>query len=264
MEKNRKTVLVTGASSGMGKEFALIFAEKGYDLILTARSTEKLEASAAEIRAKYGSEVSVIPADLTEKGASAKLYENVGERGLSVDVLINNAGFGDYGYFTVCDPEKLTSMIDLNCRALTEAAHYFGRDMMTRGNGKILNIASIAAFQPGPYMAVYFATKAYVLSLSVALNEEMKSHGVSVTALCPCPVRTGFEEAANLKTSTLFKKMKVENAHDMASAGYRALMKGKAVATYGIQSKAVNFASHIVTRSFLAKVAARINGRPES
>lgn len=255
-------VLVSGASGGLGKELARIFASKGNEVILVARNEKKLLDLKNEIEKNYNVKAYVFPKDLSTDNAVADLYNEIKEQGLSVTVLINNAGFGDYGRFVDSNIVKLKNMVDLNVRALMEATYLFGKDMKERKDGKILNIASIAAFLPGPYMAVYYATKAFVLSFSCAVNEEMKEYGVSVSALCPCPTKTGFEQAANLDDSNLFKSMKVERVGDMAQAGFKAVMKRKAVATYGAQSKVINFGTHFVTRSALAKMSKKFNGIP--
>lgn len=200
------TALVTGASAGLGVHFAHALARRGDDLILTARRADRLEALAELIRAEHGVKVDVIGLDLGEAGAPAALIDEIGRRGLAVNILINNAGFGLRGPLVDQDRAMLARMIDLNCRALMELCHLVLPGMIQMRGGGILNVASTAAFQPGPWMAVYYATKAFVLSFSEALHEEVKDKGVAVAALCPGATRTEFADVAGMNDSTLFKR----------------------------------------------------------
>lgn len=227
-----RNVLITGASGGIGLELAKIFATRGYNIIIVARSADKLHALAADL-VHTGADVKVIGLDLSVPHAAQSLYSRLKQDGLHVDILINNAGFGLYGEFADTSWEKECQMLNLNIIALTELTKLYVQDMKHQQYGRILNVASVAAFMPGPYMAVYFASKAYVLSFSEALAAELKGTGVTVTALCPGPTRTGFETTANANESGLFEKMPQANALDVAEYAYKALMKGKKVAVQG-------------------------------
>ncbi len=228
-----KTALITGASSGIGKELALIHAAKGDQLILVARSEEKLLALKKRIEDNHKVRVYLIIKDLSVPAASEAVYEETKKLNLKVDYLINNAGFGDYGFFSETDWMKEQQMINLNITALTALTKFYLRDMIAQKSGKVLNVASTASFQPGPTMAVYFATKAYVLSFSEALSNEVGGTGVTVTALCPGATESGFMEAAEMKESALFKGKRLPDSRSVAEFGYKAMMKGKAVAIHG-------------------------------
>ena len=231
-----RNVLITGASGGIGYELARIFATRGYNLIIVARSADKLHALASELL-HTGADVKVITTDLSLPNAAQTLHNQLKQQGLHVDILINNAGFGLYGDFSETPWERELQMLNLNIVALTELTKLYVNDMKKQQFGKILNVASVAAFMPGPYMAVYFASKAYVLSFSEALAAELKGTGVTVTALCPGPTRTGFETTANASDSGLFEKMPQASALEVAEYAYKSLMKGKQVAVYGILNK---------------------------
>lgn len=194
------TALITGASSGLGAEFARQLAPKGYDLVLTARSQDALNQLAEELRQAYGIQTDVIPLDLTEADAPSQLYRQVCDRQLQIDFLINNAGFGDYGEFAQADLGKQMSMIQLNIAALVHLTYQFLQPMQQRGSGMILNVSSIAGFQPLPYISVYGATKAFVLSFSEALWVENREKGIRVFAVCPGPTDTNFVSVAGMPT----------------------------------------------------------------
>ena len=197
----RKTVLITGASSGIGFELVKIFARKNYDLVLVARNESRLYKIKRVIEENSRNRVYVIVKDLSLEGAAKDIYEYVNKNNIKVDVLVNNAGFGDYGVFAKCDIERQSEMISVNVKALTELTYYFVKPMVARGSGKILNLGSIASFMPGPLMSVYYATKSYVVRLSEAINEELrrKKSKVKISILCPGPVVTNFEKTANIK-----------------------------------------------------------------
>ena len=256
------TALITGASGGLGAEFARILAEEGFTLILTARHADKLDALKRELEDSFGSSVTIIPADLTQNGAVASLYAEIIAAGLTVDVLINNAGFGDYSAFLDADWDKQRRMVSLNITALMELSYRFGRDMRKRGYGRILNIASAAAFSPGPYMSVYYASKAFVLSFSQALSLELEQTGVKVTALCLGPTSTGFESAASMEHSTMFRKIKPAEPWDVARTGYRAMRKGVAVRYHGFPTKLISFGTRLCPRAITCRLARSINGIP--
>ncbi|MDE6442233.1 MAG: SDR family oxidoreductase, partial [Clostridia bacterium] len=195
------TALVTGASGGLGLEFAKLLAKDGNDLLLVARNGHRLEEIKDELEKAHGVKVYFLACDLTQDDSANKVYDYAKENSLQIDVLINNAGFGDFGNYLDSVWEKQRDMINLNVLALMRLTYLFVPEMKERGKGKILNVASIASFQPGPLMSVYYASKAFVLSFSEALAVELKKTGVTVTALCPGPVRTCFEKAANLAYS---------------------------------------------------------------
>jgi len=220
------TALITGASSGIGLEFARYHAKSGGDLIITARRTEQLEALKAELEAAHGIAVTVIALDLGAASGAEDLYTAVKASGQTVDILINNAGFGGHGTFTERALASDLGMIDLNIKALVELCHRFGNDMVAKGGGKILNVSSTAAHMPGPLQATYFATKAFVSSFSKAIAEELGSKGVTVTALEPGYVATEFAATADLEGTSLVRGGGKTPA-SAAKTGYDAMMAGK-------------------------------------
>lgn len=233
MVTQRRTALVTGASGGIGLELADVLAGEGFDVVLVARSIGKLEKLAVDLANKYGARVKNIEKDLAQHDAPREVFQQLTKENIIIDVLVNNAGFGDYGPFAETSWEKEKQMIDLNIRALTELTKLFLPGMIARRYGRIMNVASTAAFQPGPLMAVYYATKAYVLSFSEAIASELEGTGVTVTALCPGPTESGFQKAAALEESKLFKGKKLPASREVAEYGYKAMMKGKRVAIHG-------------------------------
>ena len=250
-----ETVLITGASSGIGREFSKLFAEKGYRLVITARREKNL----AELKKMYPeNNVEVIPCDLGSEAGAEYLYNEVKKRSIKVDILINNAGFGLFGEFYETDIEKEKKMIDLNVKALVELSKYFLQEMLERNSGRILNVASIAAFQPGPYMSVYYASKAFVLSFSEALRNEVRNTGVCISVLCPGPVETEFEKSSELTKSKLFSKLKPVTAEKVAYAGYRGLMKNSAVIIPGFFNKAAITAGTFVPTGIKVNIARKI------
>ena len=248
------TALITGASSGIGRQLAQIHASKGGDLVLIARSAEKLREIKESIEKQYGVKVYLIFKDLSAEGAAKEVFEELAERKIDVDIIMNNAGFGDYAPFVSADEDKLTKMIDLNVRTLTSFMKLFLPQMVERKRGKILNIASIAAFQPGPLMAVYFATKAYVLYLSEAVSDELKGTGVSVTALCPGPTDTGFVAAADWGGSVMIKGKKLPGPARVAALGYRAMEKGRPFVIDGFKNRLMIFAERFLPRRSVVKL----------
>ncbi|WP_438444723.1 SDR family NAD(P)-dependent oxidoreductase [Gorillibacterium sp. sgz5001074] len=226
MNTTQPTALITGASGGIGLELAKLFARDGYALVLAARSEEALKRLAGELETTHGTRTLIIPADLSDPAAPAQLFEETERAGITVDVLVNNAGFAVFGPFAEADAKDTMDMIQVNVNALTHLTRLYTPGMVARRGGRILNVASTAAFQPGPLMAVYFATKAFVLSFSEAIAHELKPSGVTVTALCPGPTKTGFEKRAKMEGSKLFQG-RVMAAADAARAGYEALMKGE-------------------------------------
>ena len=230
-----KTALITGASSGIGLELAKIHASKGDNLVLVARNIEKLNQLKTELEKQHNIEVYNIEKDLSVINSPLEVYEEVKSKNIQIDYLINNAGFGDIGKFSNTRWEKELRMINLNITALTQLTKLFLNDMLSRKQGKIMNVASTASFQPGPMMAVYFATKSYVLHLTEAINAEVKGSGVSLTALCPGPTESGFQAAAEIEQNMLFNK-KNPTSKEVAEYGYKSMMKGKAVAIHGLKN----------------------------
>ncbi len=248
----RKVAIVTGASAGLGVEFARQLSARGHRLVLVARRKDRLEALAAEL----GNARSVA-LDLAQGGAAAKLVANIESVGESVDLLVNNAGFGLHGRFDKSEPARLREMVDLNCGALTELCSAVLPAMIERRSGAILNVASTAAFQPGPGMAVYFATKAYVLSFTEAIHEEAGRFGVRVTALCPGPTRTEFGEVAGFRGKKTLDRFFME-AEPVVRAGLKALDRNKAVAIPGGLNRTIPFAIRFAPRSLVRKAAGRV------
>lgn len=219
--------LITGASSGIGQELARLHASQGGDLVIVARREEALNKLKSELESAHGIKVLCISEDLTDLNSVQRIYDEVKQQNIEIDVLINNAGFGCHGKFHERPWEKDKAMIDLNITALTGITRIFLPDMVTQKRGKILNVASTAGFLPGPLQAVYYATKAYVLSFSQAIAEELREENITVTALCPGPVATGFTEVADLEGVAAFKN--AVTPASVAKVGYVAMQKGKLV-----------------------------------
>ena len=250
------TVLITGASSGIGLALAEVFAREGHHLILVARSEDKLRALQARLCQQHAIRVVVFSFDLTQTAAVPALFEGIQQQGLAVDVLVNNAGYGDYGEFASSDWAKLHGAISLNIVALTHLSRLFLPAMLERGSGKILNVASTAAFQPGPMMAVYFATKAYVLSFSEAIAAETEGTGVTVTALCPGPTQSNFAAVANMDEIAAIDQISSDRfptAAAVAEYGYAALQKGQVVAVHNLVNKLLAFSVRLTPRRVLRR-----------
>ena len=235
----RPVALITGASSGIGTELARECARGGHDLILAARTAPRLRSLAAELAAAHGVQCHDLPVDLAQPGAAATVAARLEEAGLAVDLLVNNAGFGLWGPFHEQDLGRIGEMIQLNVVALTEITRLLLPGMIARRRGRILNVASTAAFAPGPLMAVYYATKAYVLSFSEAVANEARAHGIGVTALCPGPTRTQFAATASMQGSHLFRGPNIMDPAEVARAGYAGLMAGRTVVIPGVMNKAL-------------------------
>ena len=231
-----KTALITGASSGIGKELARIHASKGGNVVLVARRGAELESLRTELEDKYKIEVSIFQQDLTKQGAAKNVYDFCSEKNIEIEYLMNNAGFGGHGNFVDRLLDKDIEMIHLNIQALVELSHLFLQDMKKRKSGKILNTASTAGFLPGPLQATYFATKAFVVSFTKGISHELKPHGITVTALCPGPVKTEFEFVAGMGNGDMFKNG--ATAYSTALKGYNAMMKGKRIC---ISNAGLNF-----------------------
>jgi short-subunit dehydrogenase len=231
-----KTALITGASSGIGLELATFFAKDKHNLVLVARSEGKLKELATELQQKYGITVKVIAKDLSKTNAAQEVYDELKQQNIEIDFLVNNAGFGEFGFFHEIDWKKEEMMINLNITTLTHFTKLFVQDMVKRRYGKVMNVASTAAFQPGPLMAVYYATKSYVLSFSEAIANELQDKGVTITALCPGPTESGFQAAATLEESKLVKGKKMPTSLEVAEYGYKAMMNGDIVAIHGMMN----------------------------
>ncbi|MET1249716.1 SDR family oxidoreductase [Sporolactobacillus sp. STCC-11] len=249
-----KTALVTGATSGIGNALAKLLAADHYDLILVSRDDEKMRAIKSELTDRS---VTIIKKDLSQFHAAKEVFDEVKRNGLTIDLLINNAGFGLVGAFDSLPIERQSEMIQLNCAALTELTYYFLPDLRSK-MGKIMNVASTAAYQPGPFMAVYFASKAYVLSLSEALAEEFDKSGVTVTALCPGPTHTNFGSVAHAENTKMFSR--TMDVQTVARIGYRAMMKGKRVVVTGQVNYAGAIAAKLLPRRWSAKAVRIITG----
>jgi hypothetical protein len=256
----RTTALITGASAGIGLELARVFALHRHDLILTARREERLRQVAGELGSR-GITAHVIATDLATVEGPRRLFEEVGNHGLQVEYLVNNAGFGTFGPFVETDLERSLELVRLNVSAVTELTGLLLPAMVERRSGRVLNVASAAAFQPGPLMATYYASKAYVLHFSEALAEELEGSGVTVTALCPGPVRTEFQDVADMGTSGLVLNRRLMSAEAVAEIGYDAMMRGKACVVPGLGSKLLAFAVRVAPRRLVAKFVRRLQAR---
>ena len=230
---SKDTALITGASAGIGLELAKLFAADGHDLVLVARRADALEKLANSLRTKHNIAVRIWPADLADPRAPLQLHERAVAEGVAVDILVNNAGFGAIGHFHALPPERQLGIIDVNMRALTEMTYHFLPAMRERRRGRILNLGSIVGFLPGPYMAVYYASKAYVVSFSEALAEELLGSGITVTCLCPGYTATEFQKAAGIAKTGLLARLRPMRADTVARIGYRGLMAGRRLVVPG-------------------------------
>jgi short-subunit dehydrogenase len=255
-----KTALITGASGGIGYELALLFARDGFDCILVARSHDKLNALAARLESEFRVKTLVLPKDLSKATAVDEIHEEVSAASMQVDVLVNNAGFPVFGLFTETDLDTELQMLQVNVVALTQLTKLFVRGMIERRSGRILNLASTAAFEPGPLMAVYYASKAYVLSFSEALANELHGTGVTVTTLAPGPTRTGFQKRGRLEDSRLVQG-DIADAPSVALAGYRGLMAGKTLVIPGFANKLIPLIVRVSPRGMITRVVRRMQER---
>lgn len=250
-----KTTLITGATSGIGYELAKKYATDGYHLVLVARTQFKLEHMAQEFADTYNIDVHIIPADLSDPDTPQHIYAYTKQHNIHIDVLVNNAGFGTSGAFAQTNLSTELDMITINISALTELSKLFVEDMLREQHGHIVNIASTAAFQPGPYMAVYYATKSYVLHFGEALREELRGTGVYVTTVCPGPTKTNFENAADMEFSQSLRVMDVEEAIDIA---YTDIRNKKNISIIGQRNKILAWSTRFVPYSLLTKIVARL------
>ena len=254
-----KRALITGASSGLGLEFAELLAAQKVNLVLAARRREPMEKLATQLRRKHGVDVAVEPIDLAETGAAARLKSSLDEKSLQIDILVNNAGYGLHGDFLETPLERTTDMIQLNITALTELSFAFGRDMAARGYGQILLIASLLALQPVPAYAAYAATKSYVLAFGEALHDELRSQGVVVTSLCPGHMETGFDAAAAAPMSPLLLLM-TSKPRPVDDSGLRALSSGRASVIPGVLNKLSAFSNRLTPRSMQRAIMKTMTG----
>jgi len=255
-----KAALITGASSGIGYELALLFAKDGFDCILVARSQGKLDELAARLESEFRVKTLVIPKDLSKSSAVDEVYEEVTAASMPVDVLVNNAGFTVFGLFGETDLQAELEMLQVNVVALTALTKLFLKPMLARRDGRILNLGSTAAFAPGPLMAVYYASKAYVLSFSEALANELQGTGVSVTCLCPGATRTGFQKRGVMEDSRLVQG-EIADAASVARAGYEGLMARKTLVIPGFRNKLVPWMIRLSPRAMVPRVARRMQER---
>ncbi|WP_395627470.1 SDR family NAD(P)-dependent oxidoreductase [Daejeonella sp.] len=254
----KTTALITGASNGIGLELAKIHASKGGDLVLVARSKSKLDELKSELEKQFGVSVYTIGKDLSAINSAQEVYDEIIKQNIQIDYLINNAGFGDFGMFAERDWNKELEMINLNITTLTQFTKLYLQDMVKRKSGKIMNVASTAAFQSGPTMAVYCATKAYVLSFTEALSNEVSNQGITITALCPGATETGFQAAGGMDESKLFKEKKLPTAKQVADYGYNSMIKGKTVAIHGIMNYIMSNSIRFIPRALVLMVSRKM------
>jgi len=248
--------LITGGSVGIGAALADVFAGHGHDLILIARTRERLEAKAREIEQRFKVQVTCIAEDLTRPESARRVHEAVEAKALDVHYLVNNAGAGLYGKFVSTDLDAELRMIQLNVASIVDLTKRFLPKMVARRSGRILNVASTAAFVPGPWMSVYYATKAFLLSFSEAIDYELKPSGITVTTLCPGPTESEFKKRAGSQRSRLFEAL-VMDAPTVAHVGYDSMMRGKPVAIPGVRNKLVPMVARVVPRSTIARLSHR-------
>lgn len=259
MSEPRKTALVTGASAGLGKELASLFAKDGHDVVLVARSESKLRTLADDLSRTHGITAHVVPADLGQASAPAHVFERTRQLGVDVDFLVNNAGFGTNGAFLDLELAREKEMIAVNCTSLLELTHRFVNPMRARARGRVLNIASTAGFQPGPFMATYYASKAFVISFSEALAFELQGTGVTVTCHCPGATATDFASTAGNDKSKLFQRSGVADAPDVALHAYRSMMKGDVLSVHGALNKLGVQGLRLSPRALVRSLTAGLN-----
>jgi len=253
------TALITGASGGIGEHLARVFAAHKHDLVLVARSADRLDALSTELSRAFAINSRVLTADLTDPAAPPQIFETLRGQGITIDALVNNAGFGACGPYAQIDYQTEARMLQLNVAALMHLTRLFLPGMIERRSGKIMNVASTAAFLPGPLMAVYYASKAFVLSFTEALAEETHGTGVIVSALCPGPTQTNFATTAGNADSVLFRSAKPMSPFAVARVGYEGMMKGKRVVVPGWTNQVSVFSTRLAPRTMLAKIARKLN-----
>jgi len=254
----KETVLITGASSGLGMELAKLFAADGSDLVLVARREERLIELAQDLKSEHGIEVHVLPKDLSKRTAPKEIFDHLNKEKIEIDVVVNNAGFGSKGHIAELDTDLQLDMIQVNLVALTHLTRLFIPGIIERGYGGILNVGSLAGFQPGPNLAVYFATKAFVLSFTEALAEEISNPNIKISCLAPGPVKTEFGEKSDLEDSLLFKVSLMEMA-PVVKAGYEGFRKGQTIIIPGLKQQIVPFLNRFTPRLLVRKIAKKLN-----
>jgi uncharacterized protein len=257
MQSQGLTALITGASAGIGRELAKLFAADGYNLVLVARTAPRLAQFADELQRQFAIRANSFPLDLTAQSAAQFLFDQLAREAVNIDALVNNAGYGMRGVFAEISAEESLGQIQLNITALTHLTRLFLSPMIKRRSGKILNVASTAGFQPGPLMAVYYATKAYVISFSEALANEVQGTGVSVTCLCPGPTDTEFQGRAGTEAS-LLKRLRPMDAKTVARDGYKGLMNGKPLVISGLKNWLLAESLRISPRRLVTAVSRKI------
>jgi short-subunit dehydrogenase len=255
MTQPSKTALITGASIGIGRELAKLFAQNSHNLVLIARNAARLQEVAADLEKQFGVTAKAFPLDLTSSAAPQFLFDQLRRENIEIDVLVNNAGYGKLGAFAEIPYVESAGQIHLNITALTHLTKLFLAPMLEHKSGKILNVASTAGFQPGPLMAVYYASKAYVISFSEALANELQDTGVTVTCLCPGLTDTQFQIRAGTEKTTLFRRTRPMDAATVARDGYRALMKGKPLVISGIRNRLLMESLRISPRRLVTAVS---------
>ena len=255
MAKN-KTALITGGASGLGYELALLFAKDDYNLVLVDINADKLQETKLEIEKVYNISVSILAKDLSQIDISQEIISELGD--LQIDALVNNAGFGVFGAFHEVDWNRQAQMLNLHVITTTHLTKLIVEKMVKRGSGKILNLSSLAAFQPGPLMSLYYATKGYILSFSEAIANELKGTGVTVTALCPGPTKTSFQEVVASDSSENKIAFNMASAQDVAAYGYKAMMKGKVVSIPGWLNKVLGILPRFIPRNMAANIVRKI------
>jgi short-subunit dehydrogenase len=258
---SRPIAIITGASSGIGRDFAELYARDGHDLILVARRRDALESLGRSLRDRYGVVCDAFPADLTRRLDREHLAARLRSIDDRIVALVNNAGIGTHGYFHETDLERELAIIDLNIEALTHLTKLVLPGMLARRHGRILNVSSLAAFQPGPLMAVYYASKAYVQSFSEALAEEVAGTGVTVSALCPGPTKTEFQDVAGIHADAPDGGPQAMTSREVAEAGYRAANRGKRVIVTGFRNKVVVLANRVLSRRRMTRLVRRLQER---
>lgn len=262
LSNQNKTALITGAASGIGYEISRFFANDGYNLVLIDRNEKVLLNVADKFQKQFSISVTTIIKDLSIPNSPIEVFRELQKKSLDIDVLVNNAGFGNYGFFTSTNLQSELEMLQVNLVCLTHLTKLFVQPMVKQGSGKILNVASAAAFQPGPLMAVYFATKAYVLSFSEAIANELQGTGVSVTALCPGPTESAFHQTTGMADTKLVKDKKMMDAATVAKIGYHGLMANKTVVIPGLQNRIQAEMVRFIPRNIVTKLVRFMQEQP--
>ena len=256
----KNAVLITGASGGIGSALCRQFAGGGFNIVLVSRNKQKLASLADELERNFKIKTYQIAKDLSQPAAAHEIFEELKNKKIKINILCNNAGFGDFGEFLDSDLQKNLEMISVNISSLVSLCHLFGNEMKKQGGGKILNTASIGSFFPGPFMSSYYATKAFVLSFSEAIAKELKPHNISVCALCPGTTDTNFFSVAgaNTENSDILKKFKPADPEKVAKFAYKSLMKNKTVAVHGLSNRAFVFFQRLVPRKAVTNIVYKV------